>query len=158
MSDRRIYSRDRHDIEDDLRASLEFVRDEGLIDEFGVRAVIRMFISHCNKEPQHLPHAQTVLRILSEENLLAFGLACRFHLEAQTSVTGDVEVVLITEMKRRVLTVGDLGWPNSILDGYDPNAVPEDPALDARLESAIRRWREAYDPASLSGGDSNHRS
>lgn len=120
---------------DDLRASLRFARDEGLIDAVAMCAVVKMF--RLSAEQPGRPHAQNELRLLAEENPLAFGLVCRFHLEARTSLMGDAEAVSLMALSHMGLTVGDLGWPKSVLRFGAEDAADEDPGLESRLAEAI---------------------
>lgn len=137
----RPYDRDPRHQADDLRASLRFARDEGLIDAVATRAVVEMF--RLSAEQPGRPHAQNELRILAEENPLAFGLVCRFHLEARTSLIGDAESASRMALSRG-LTVGDLGWPKSVLRFGVEDAADEDPGLESRLAEAIGAWRLAH--------------
>lgn len=121
---------------EDLRTSLELTLAEGLLDEQDVQRSIGALD---DKGPQG------VLRDLVERHPLAAGLICRFHLEAKTSLMGDADVVQVHAFKNLGLSVGDIGWPNSILKWDHHDAAPEDPDRDARLAAAIEAWKTEHE-------------
>lgn len=137
----RIYSRDPQHQADDLNASLELALAEDLLDNNEATTVQGFF-------GQQGP--QSALRALCTLKPLAFGLVARFHLEAETSLMGDVEVISRIALDSfehggRGLTVGHIGWPNSVLKWDVKDAADEDPERDIRLTAAIEAWKAAHE-------------
>lgn len=122
---------------DDLHASLDFACEEGLLEKHTITGIL--------VHQARMDSFQSALSELAKSNPAAFGLVCRFHLEAMTSLMGDAEALSHVALTKMNLTPGDIGWPNSILKWDHDNAADEDPERDARLATAIDVWKQAHE-------------
>ncbi len=136
----RFLSRNRDHWFEDLQASLDVaLGDRPLSDS--VNALPILFSLSEDVWP-----GEQLDAILKEFGPAVFGIVIRFHLEARTSLMNASEVLSRgQELAARGVTFRDLRWPASVMhDAYLSHAAPADPALEARLAKAIKRWTARY--------------
>lgn len=145
-TERRLHSRNPVDIREDLTASLDLALgdDPSPYERSSAETLVASITDH-----QGLPNV--LRKVLEAFGPAVYGTVLRFHIEAQTSLSGAAEVMSSKrQLAMRGLTYANLGWPLEVLRGaYAAETAPVDPDLEARLKNAVDSWRRDHAHATV---------